>query len=50
MAVKNLFVVSLTGYWRMLYALEFNQIEIVAFILNIVDHPTYDKMSGYKKK
>jgi len=42
--------VELTGYWRMLYTLEGNQIEIVAFILYLVDHPTYDKMFGYRKK
>ncbi|MFH1750512.1 MAG: hypothetical protein ABH863_02440 [Candidatus Micrarchaeota archaeon] len=48
--VSNLFRVSLTGYWRMLYSLEGNKIEVVAFILYIVDHPSYDKIFGYKKK
>lgn len=48
--VSNLFHIGLTGYWRMLYSLEGNQIEVVAFVLYIVDHPTYDKLFGYKKK
>ncbi len=48
--VSNLFKVNLTGHWRMLYTLEGNRIEIVLFILWIIDHPTYDKMFGYKKK
>lgn len=48
--VSNLFCVDLTGYWRMLYSLEGNQIEVVAFILYLVDHPSYDKLFGYKKK
>lgn len=48
--VPNLFRVSLTGYWRMLYSLEGNRIEIVAFVLYIIDHPTYDKILGYRKK
>ena len=48
--VSNLFRTELTGRWRMLYSLEGNQVEIVAFILYIVDHPTYDKLFGYKKK
>ena len=48
--VSNLFRVGLTGYWRMLYSLEGNEVEIIAFVLYIVDHPTYDKMFGYKKK
>jgi hypothetical protein len=50
LSVSNLFRVELTGYWRMLYTLDGNQIEIVAFILYLVDHPTYDKMFGYRKK
>lgn len=50
LSVSNLFVVRLSGYWRMLYTLNGNQIEVVAFILNIVNHPTYDKIFGYKKK
>ncbi len=48
--VSNLFCVDLTGYWRMLYSLEGNQVEVVAFVLFLVDHPTYDKMFGYKKR
>lgn len=48
--VSNLFCVDLTHYWRMLYSLEGNRIEVVAFILYIVDHPAYDKLFGYKKK
>ncbi len=48
--VSNLFRVELTGYWRMLYTLDGNQIEIVAFILYVIDHPTYDRMFGYRKK
>lgn len=48
--VSSLFRVELTGYWRMLYSLEGNQLEVVAFILYIVDHPTYNKLLGYKKR
>ena len=46
----NLFRVELSGFWRMLYTLKGDQIEIVAFVLDIVDHPTYDKKFGYRKK
>ncbi|MFQ5406444.1 MAG: hypothetical protein ACE5DI_04795 [Candidatus Micrarchaeia archaeon] len=48
--VSNLFRAKLTGYWRMIYSLEGNQVEIIAFVLYIVDHPTYDKLFGYRKK
>jgi len=50
MDVSNLFVVDLNRDWRMLYTLVGDQVEVLAFVLNIVDHPTYDKMFGYRKK
>ncbi|MBU3896608.1 MAG: hypothetical protein KJ697_01600 [Nanoarchaeota archaeon] len=46
----NLFVVDLTGYWRMLYTLQGNEIEIICFVLKIVDHDDYNKIFRYKKK
>jgi hypothetical protein len=46
--VDNLFRVELTGYWRMLYTLKTDKIEIVSFVLYIVDHKAYDKLFGYK--
>ena len=46
---KNLFRVELPVFWRMLYTLTNNEeIEIIAFVLDIVDHPTYDDKFGYK--
>ena len=50
MNVSNLFRISITKYWRMVYTLNGNQIEVIAFILYIVDHPTYDKIFGYRKR
>ena len=46
----NLFRVELSQFWRMLYTLKGNEMEIVAFVLNILDHPTYNKKFGYKKR
>ena len=46
---SNLFRVELPAFWRMLYTLTNNEeIEIVAFVLDIIDHPTYDDKFGYK--
>ncbi len=45
----NLFRVELPAFWRMLYTLTNNgEIEIVAFILDILSHPEYDDKFGYK--
>lgn len=46
--VDNLFRLELTHYWRMLYTIRTNEVEIVSFVLYIIDHPTYDKIFKYK--
>lgn len=48
--ITNLFRVELTNFWRMDYTLKNNEIEIIAFVLNIMDHDHYNKIYGYKKK
>ena len=46
----NLFRVELPSFWRMLYTLTDgeSQIEIVAFVIDILDHKDYSKKFGYK--
>lgn len=48
--VSNLFRVELSNFWRMIYTVKGNQAEIINFILDIIDHPTYDKKFGYRKQ
>ncbi len=49
--IHNLFWVELSNFWRMLYTLtnDDTEIEIIAFIMDIVDHNKYNKKFGYKK-
>jgi hypothetical protein len=44
--------IKLPNYWRMLYTLTDGEteIEIIAFILDFIDHLTYDKKFGYRKR
>jgi len=51
-SVTNLFRVELPNFWRMLYTLTDSEteIEIIAFVLDLIDHDQYDKRFGYKKK
>ena len=35
---------------RVLDTLNGNQIDVFLFILNIIDHPTYNKIFGYRKR
>lgn len=48
--VNNLWKIDLSGYWRMIYTLRTTEIEITNFVLDFLDHETYDKVFGYKKK
>jgi len=47
---KTLFRIELPNYWRMLYTLDEgeNKIEIIAFVIEILDHKKYNKRFGYK--
>ena len=49
--ITNLFRVELPNYWRMLYSLTDgeNKIEIIAFVLDIINHPIYNKKFGFRK-
>jgi len=49
--VTNLFRVELPNFWRMLYTLTDSEteIEIIAFVLDLINHNQYDKKFGYKK-
>lgn len=42
--------VELVGYWRLLYTLIGDEVKIVAFILEYMDHNKYNKIFGYRKK
>jgi Txe/YoeB family toxin of Txe-Axe toxin-antitoxin module len=46
---KNLWRAELTNFWRMLYTIKGDQIEIICFILDIISHKEYDKKFGYRK-
>jgi len=50
--VTNLFRVELPMFWRMLYTLtnDEEEVTIIAFVLDVVDHKEYNKKFGYKNK
>ena len=45
---SNLFRAELSQFWRMLYTLKGDEINIIAFVLDIISHPEYNKKFGYK--
>jgi hypothetical protein len=46
----KIFRIELVGYWRLLYTVVGDEAHIIAFILEYMDHPAYDKLFGYRKK
>lgn len=48
--VSNLFIADLPDYWRMIYTLESDEIEIISFVLDIIDHKEYDKKFKFRKR
>jgi len=49
--INNIFRVKLPNYWRMIYTItDEGNVEILVFVLDIIDHSTYNKKFGYKSK
>ena len=48
--VANLWRIELSNYWRLVYTIQSSEIEIIDFVLDIIDHDRYNKIFGYKKK
>ena len=48
--ITNLWRIELSNYWRLIYTIRSTEVEIINFVLNIVNHKKYDKIFGYKKK
>ncbi len=47
---ENIWKFDLSNYWRMIYTIRGQEVEITSFVLNIIDHEEYNKLFGYKKK
>ncbi len=48
--LPNLFRIELSQFWRMLYYVTGDEVKVILVVFEICDHPTYDKIFGYRKK
>jgi len=48
--ITVLYKIRLANYWRLLYTIKDNELEIIAIIVDIVDHDEYNDIFGFKKK
>jgi len=46
--ITNLWRIELSNYWRLLYTIQSNEIEVIDFVLDILDHEKYNDKFGYK--
>lgn len=49
-SVNNLWAIELPRYWRLIYTVRSDEVEIINLILDIYDHKDYDKVFHYTKK
>lgn len=48
--IRPNFEMNLFNYWRLVYTLRGDRVEVLCIVLDLVDHPAYDKIFGYKKR
>jgi len=48
--VSNLWKINLPDYWRMMYTIVGNELEIISVLLEFMSHSDYNKLFKYKKK
>ena len=46
----RLWKIDLVGYWRLIYTIVGDDVKIIAFVLEFMDHDRYNKLFGYMKK
>lgn len=46
----KLWKLDLVGYWRLIYTITGDDVQIISFVLEIMNHKKYDKVFGYRKK
>jgi len=48
--ITVLYKIRLANYWRLLYTIKDNELEIIAIIIDIFDHNKYNEIFEFKKK
>jgi Txe/YoeB family toxin of Txe-Axe toxin-antitoxin module len=46
--VKNLWRTEISNYWRMIYTIRGDEVEVFCFVLDMMNHKKYNKIFGYK--
>ena len=46
--ITNLWKLDLDSYWRMIYTIVGDHVELIGIVLDVMDHKKYDRKFGYK--
>jgi Txe/YoeB family toxin of Txe-Axe toxin-antitoxin module len=45
--IENVWRIDLANRWRLIYTIKGSEVEIISFVMDILDHKDYDKIFGY---
>lgn len=45
--LDNLWKLNVSDNWRMMYTIVGSEVEVIAFVIDLVDHKQYDRIFGY---
>lgn len=48
--ISNLWIINLSNFWRLIYNIQTNEVQIICFVLEYGDHNKYNDLFGFKKK
>lgn len=48
--LSNLWVLDLSNFWRLVYNIQTDEIQIICFVLEYGDHDKYNNLFGFKRK
>ncbi len=48
--ITNLWIINLSNFWRLIYNIQTNEIQIICFVLEYGDHDKYNDLFGFKRK
>ena len=48
--INNLWKMNLFNYWRIVYTLRGDKLEVLCIVLDLIDHPDYNEIFGYRKR
>lgn len=46
--VENLWKLDLNSFWRLIYTIRGDEVEVISIVIEVLDHKSYDRKFGYQ--